>query len=137
MPRVFARHPFQVLSALLVAIGLVVAACATVDNPASPSETALPTLTITANGISQDVPFLVPGSPIRIVNNDTRAHRIHLDLGLDQPGCTAIENSGELAPGESRVTAPLGLDVGGCAVHDHMTHGDSRFAVRLNVDDIE
>jgi len=130
-------RPIQLLSASLVAAGLGVFACTTVENPTTPSGTTFPTLTITANGLSPDLPFLVPGSPIRIVNNDSRPHRIHLDSVGAQPGCEAIDVSGELAPGESRLTAPIGLDVTGCAVHDHMTHGDSRFAARLNVDDIE
>lgn len=80
-------------------------------------------------------PDPVPAFPVRIVNTDTRAHRLHLDIGVAQPGCQALDGSGELAPGESRVTNPLGLDVVACAVHDHMSHGDSRFAVRLTVDD--
>lgn len=139
MSRVFTRRPIRLLSASLVAGALGVFACAEVDNPTtpSPSETSLPTLRITANGLARDLPFLVPGQPIRIVNDDTRPHRIHLDLVGDQPGCGAIEVSGELAPGESRVTNPIGLDVAGCAVHDHMNHGDARFAARLQVDDIE
>jgi len=137
MSRLSTRRPIQLLSASLVAAALGVFACTTVENPTTPSETTYPTLTITANGLSQDLPFLVPGAPIRIVNNDSRPHRIHLDLVGDQPGCGAIEVSGELAPGESRLTAPIGLDVAGCAVHDHMSHGDARFAARLSVDDIE
>ncbi len=117
-----------------LAAGLAAGACDSADQPVAPSNT-IPTITITADGISQNVPTLYPGSPVRIVNTDTRAHRLHLDIGVAQPGCQALDGSGELAPGESRVTDPLGLDVVACAVHDHMSHGDSRFAVRLTVDD--
>lgn len=130
-----ARHPRRWMGAVaLLTAGLGAGACDSANQPLAPSN-PVPTITITANGISQNVPFLYPGTPVRIVNSDTRAHRLHLDLGDAQPGCEALDGSGELAPGETRVTAPLGLHVVACAVHDHMSHGDSRFAVRLVVDD--
>lgn len=134
MPRLNARRSMRLLCALsFIAPALAAGACDSAEQPAAPSN-AVPTITITADGISQNVPTLYPGSPVRIVNTDSRAHRLHLDLGPQQPGCEAIDVSGELAPGETRVTAPLGLNVVECAVHDHMNHGDSRFAVRLIAD---
>jgi hypothetical protein len=126
------RRPFNLLAAVVIAAALV-PACESSDPPTAPSQT-IPTITITADGISQNVPTLYPGSPVRIVNNDTKPHRLHLDIGPAQPGCSALDRSGELAPGESRITDPIGFDATTCAIHDHMSHGDSRFAVRLDVD---
>jgi hypothetical protein len=135
MPHLTARPSIRLLCATaFLGAGLAATSCDSAEQPAAPSN-AIPTITITADGISQNVPLLYPGSPVRIVNTDTRAHRLHLDVGDDQPGCQALDVSGEVAPGESLLTGPLGLDVVSCAVHDHMTHGDSRFAVRLIVDD--
>lgn len=134
MRHLLASRPIRLLSASLIAAGVSVLACTTVERPAGPSPTTYPTVTITADGIARELPFLVPGSPLMFVNNDSRPHRLHLDQGPDQPGCGGIETSGELAPGESRLTAPLGDNVVGCQIHDHMSHGDQRFAVRLSID---
>jgi hypothetical protein len=126
------RRPIRLLSASLVTAGLVVLACAEVKKPAAPSGTSYPTITITANGISKDGPSLIPGMPVRVVNADSVAHRLHLDLG-DQPGCGNLD-TGDIAPGESRLTEPVGFEVTSCAAHDHMHHGDARYQIRLSVD---
>jgi hypothetical protein len=132
MRSLLARHPIRFVSASFVAAGLVVVACTEVKKPTAPSQGAYPTITITANGISKEGPYLVPGVPVMVVNADTQVHRLHLDLG-DQPGCGSLD-SGDLAPGESRLTAPMGENATACAAHDHMHHGDPRFQVKLSVE---
>lgn len=102
-----ARGGVRLLLLSVVAAGVSTAACG-LDSPAAPSETTFPTVVITADGIARDVPFLIPGSPVRIVNESVRRHRIHLDVGPPQPGCEPFDTVGELAPGESRMTAPIG-----------------------------
>ena len=135
MSRLTARPSIRLIcAAAFLAGGLAAASCDSADQPAAPSE-VVPTITLTADGISQSLPALYPGMRLRILNNDTRAHRLHLDLGVVQPGCEALDVSGEVAPGQSIVTAPLGFDVVECSIHDHMSHGDSRFAVKLTVDE--
>jgi hypothetical protein len=122
----------RLIGASLVAAGLVAYACAKVEKPAAPSQTSYPTITITDTGISKDGPALVPGMAVKVVNAGSQIHRLHLDLG-DQPGCGNID-SGDIAPGESRLTAPVGDDVTKCAAHDHMHHGDPRFQIKLSAD---
>lgn len=123
----------RLICASVVATGLVVLACAKVERPAAPSQTtSYPTITITDTGISKDGPSLIPGMAVRVINAGSQTHRLHLDSG-DQPGCGNID-SGDVAPGESRLTSPVGLDVTGCSAHDHMHHGDPRFQIRLNAD---
>ena len=122
---------FRLLGATVVAVGLA-AACADVKKPAAPSATSYPTITMTDTGISKDGPSLIPGVPVKVVNAGSQTHRLHLDLG-DQPGCGNID-SGDIAPGESRLTAPVGEDVTKCAAHDHMHHGDPRFQIKLETD---
>lgn len=134
MSRVTARRSLRLLCATsFLAAGLAAASCDSAEQPAAPSD-VIPTITLTADGISQNVPALHPGVRLRILNNDTKPHRLHLDLGALQPGCEALDVSGEVGPGQSVVTAPLGVDVVECSIHDHMSHGDSRFAVKLMVE---
>jgi hypothetical protein len=126
-----AGAPLRLVGASLVAVGLAVS-CADVKKPAAPSQTSYPTITITDTGISKDGPALIPGMAVKVVNAGSQVHRLHLDLG-SQPGCGNID-SGDIQPGESRLTAPVDLDVTSCSAHDHMHHGDPRFQIRLSVD---
>lgn len=135
MPRLTARPSIRLLCAsAFLAAGLAAASCDSAEQPVAPSD-VVPTITLTSDGIAPTVPSLFPGVRIRILNNDTKPHRLHLDLGAVQPGCEALDASGEVGPGQSVLTAPLGLDVAECSIHDHMSHGDSRFAVRLTAED--
>jgi hypothetical protein len=123
--------PLRLFAAAVAAVSLAVA-CADVKKPTAPTATSYPTVTITAGGIAKDGPALIPGMPIKVVNADTVVHRLHLDLGA-QPGCANID-SGDIQPGESKMTAAVDVDVTACAVHDHMHHGDARFQVKLSAD---
>jgi len=102
MSSLLVRRSIRLASAAVGAAAFVVLACAEVKQPVAPSETSYPTITITANGISKDGPALIPGMPVRVINADSVAHRLHLDLG-DQPGCASLD-TGDIAPGESRLT---------------------------------
>jgi hypothetical protein len=115
-----------------VAIALAVVACAEAEKPVGPSPTSYPTITITADGISIAGPYLIPGMPVKVVNADSVVHRLHPDLG-DDPACGTID-SGDVAPGESKLTPLVDSDVTSCSVHDHMHHGDTRFQLKLSVD---
>ncbi len=123
--------PFRLLGASLAVVGLVVLACAEAK-PAGPSSTAYPTITITASGISNQGPYLIPGMPVKVVNADSVVHRLHPDPS-DAAGCASID-SGDIPPGESRLTPLFSGDVTSCSVHDHMHHGDPRFQITLSAD---
>jgi len=122
----------------VLAIGLAVVSCS--DNPEmpaaptpTPAEPAVSqTLTITADGVFPSLAFVDADLPLKIVNNDTQPHRLHLDFA-EQPGCTAFDSAGEIPPGESRLTGTITSDAAGCEVHDHMHHGDRRFTAQLVV----
>jgi hypothetical protein len=132
MRNILPSAPFRLTGVSLVVIGLVVLACAEVNKPAGPSSTSYPTITITANGISNEGPYLIPGMPVKVVNADSVVHRLHPNLN-EPPGCASID-SGDIAPGESQLTPLVGSDVTSCSVHDHMNHGDPRFQIKLSVD---
>ena len=129
---------FRLLGVSLVIIGLVVLACAEAKTPAGPSSTSstsstsYPTVTITATGISisNAGPYLIPGMPVSVVNADSVVHRLHPSLS-DPPSCASID-SGDIPPGESRLTELVSGDVTSCSVHDHMHHGDARFEMTLS-----
>jgi hypothetical protein len=132
------RRATSALGACLAGVALAIAACSDSPNPAAPTPTPTPvatqqTLTITANGISPALTFIKPGQPLMIVNTDTQAHQLHLDIE-DQPGCSGFDLAGEIPPGESRMTGVITNEAVGCDGHDHMHHGDARFTVQLVAD---
>jgi len=137
MQQPFLRRAARLIGASILAVGLAVAACSD-SNPVTPTPAppATPsvsqTLTITANGVFPSLAYIDADLPVRIVNNDTVPHQLHLDVE-DQPGCDAFDFAGEIPPGESRVTGVITSDAAGCDVHDHMKHGDRRFSVQLVV----
>jgi hypothetical protein len=138
MQRLTIRRTSVALGSCLVGVALSIAACSDSPSPVAPtpapSQAAVQqTITITADGISPSLAFVTPGSPVMIVNGDTRSHQLHLDVE-DQPGCGGFDLAGEIPPGESRLTGVITGEAVGCDGHDHMSHGDKRFTVQLAVD---
>jgi hypothetical protein len=142
MEHVQTRRATRLLGASILAAGLAFVACSNSNQAQSATPTTptpvsgYQTITITPAGITPSLTFITPGSPLLIVNNDTRPHRLHLNPGVDQPGCSPFDNAGEVPPGQSRLTGVLGDDVAECSFHDHLSHGDARFAAELLVDDM-
>jgi hypothetical protein len=136
MQRFDSRRVARLLGAGLLALGLAVVACS--DQPAAPAAPTPPTnpasasqtLTITANGVFPSLAYIDADLPLRIVNDDSVSHRLHLDIE-DQPGCAGFDLAGEIPPGESRMTGLITSDAAGCDVHDHTKHGDRRFSAQL------
>jgi hypothetical protein len=132
------RRAARLFGAGVLALGLAVMACTdqpplpvTPTPPGAPVSTTQ-TLTITANGVFPSLAYIDANLPVTIVNNDTEAHQLHLDVE-DQPGCGGFDLAGVIPPGESRLTGLITSDAAGCDVHDHVRHGDKRFSVQLVV----
>jgi hypothetical protein len=131
------RRTTRLLGASILAAGLAFVACSNSDQSQSSTPTTptavgtYQTITITPTGITPSLTYIAPGYPLLIVNNDTRLHRLHLNAGVTQPGCAAFDNAGDVPAGESRLTGVIGDTPGGCSYHDHLSHGDLRFAAQL------
>ena len=126
---------FRLLGVSLVIIGLVVLACAEAKTPAGPSSTSSTFLPDRHDHRHRHLdlnagPYLIPGMPVSVVNADSVVHRLHPSLS-DPPSCASID-SGDIPPGESRLTELVSGDVTSCSVHDHMHHGDARFEMTLS-----
>jgi len=133
------RRAARLFGAGLLGIALVVVACSSKStSPVTPTPapltqpTASQTLTITANGVFPSIAFIDANTQLKVINNDTQVHMLHLDLA-DQPGCSGFDAVGELQPGESRLTGAITSEAAGCDGHDHMKHGDQRFLVQIVV----
>jgi hypothetical protein len=139
MKQRYLRRAARLFGAGALAVGIALVACSddpttpVMPTPAPPSQPGQSqTLTITSQGVFPSLAYIDADLPLLIVNNDTVAHRLHLDLE-DQPGCAAFDSAGEIPPGESRLTGVITSDAAGCDVHDHMRHGDRRFTAQLVV----
>ena len=132
------RRAARLFGAGILALGLAVVACSEQPTlPVTPTPPGAPvsvsqTLTITANGVFPSLAYIDADRPVMIVNNDTVAHHLHLDVE-DQPGCAGFDLAGEIPPGQSRMTGVITSDAAGCDAHDHERHGDQRFAVKIVV----
>ena len=110
-------RPFSRLL-LIAACGSALAGCGR-DSPNDPSEPpAAATVTLTAAGATPKVVQISPGSRVRFINNDTRAHNMVSDPHPEHNDCPEINQVGVLAPGQTRETGNL-VQVRTCGFHDH------------------
>jgi plastocyanin len=86
-------------------------------NPADPSP-QVPTITITAAGVTPRSLQLQAGGRIRFVNNDTTTHLMGSDPHPEHTDCPETNQIGFLLPGQSRETGNF-VQPRTCGFHDH------------------
>jgi plastocyanin len=90
--------------------------------PAGGGGTGTTTITINASGADLRAVTLTPGSRVRFVNNDTRAHEMNSDPHPSHENCPELNQVGFLNPGQTRESGNL-VDPGNCGFHDHINPG--------------
>jgi plastocyanin len=83
---------------------------------------ALTTIAISAAGVDVRAVTLAPGSRVRFVNNDTRAHEMNSDPHPSHEDCPELNQIGFLNPGQTRESGNL-VDARACGFHDHSNPG--------------
>ena len=86
--------------------------------PSAPSPPAMPTITITAAGMSPLEITITVGQRVTFVNNDSRAHDVVGGKDPSTPECPEIAQAGFLAPGQRGDTGPF-TTARTCEYHDH------------------
>jgi plastocyanin len=118
--------------ALLVVV-LLTASCGGSDTsptPSSPTPTPTPgapsgaTITITSSGVAPRSVTVAAGSRVTFVNNDSRSHEMASNPHPSHTDCTAINDVGFLAAGQSRQTGNLNTRRT-CGYHDHNLENDT------------
>ena len=90
----------------------------TLDFALRPAVVSTPTITIGANGVVSPSQITISvGQQVLFVNSHTAAHDVESDPHPVHTQCPAI-NIGLLAPGQSRLSAPLTIATT-CGFHDH------------------
>lgn len=102
--------------------------------PSNPGQTGggggTPTIRITAEGVSPKQVRIDVGGQVMFVNDDTRSHEMMSDPHPVHTGCPEINQVGDLAPGQSRMTAAFRA-AKSCGFHDNRQ--DSVVALRGNI----
>jgi plastocyanin len=115
-------------------MALLLAACG--GSPSSPSPDAPDgrTVTITSAGATPNQLTVSPGTRVRFVNNDTRAHNMTSDPHPDHNDCPELNTVGLLQPGQSRESGNLVI-VRTCGFHDHddPPPGGDRWTGRITI----
>jgi hypothetical protein len=84
------------------------------------------TVTINNNGVSDNQPRVNLGARIRFTNADSRVHTIYSTPHGTHTDCPALNNIGDLQPGQSKESAAL-TTRGGCGFHDHNDPDNNNF----------
>ena len=107
---------------------------ATCPDPAAPADTSptpspapssTATITITSTGASPQTVTISAGGRVTFVNNDSRSHNMSSDPHPVHTDCSALNQVGFLAPGQSREMGSL-TTVRTCGFHDHDQPSNSR-----------
>lgn len=102
--------------------GTILAACGGgggTPNTPSPPPPAANVLTISNAGvISPKELTLAPGARVLFVNNDSRRHDMTSDQHPDHLECPALNQVGQLLPGQQRESGNL-VTARTCGFHDH------------------
>ena len=114
----------------LLAFGLLLTRCGG-SSPSGPSDAAA-TITLTATGPSPTEVRVPAFSKVRFVNNDVRPHAMSSDPVTTHTDCPAINDVGDLAPGQSRTTGTLAIPRT-CGFHDHTNEQDAAWKGRIIV----
>jgi plastocyanin len=76
------------------------------------------TITISNTGVSPNSVTIAVGGTVTFINNDSRAHDMSSDPHPQHSDCSAVNQAGFVAPGQSRTTAAL-TTARTCGFHDH------------------
>jgi hypothetical protein len=98
--------------------------------PSPPSPPVMPTITITAAGMSPLELSINTGQRVLFVNNDLRSHDVVGGIDPAHPDCPEILQAGFLTPGQSRETAVF-TSPRTCEYHDHTALGVPAFQGRI------
>ena len=117
---------------LATAIAATVPGCG--GSPSDPGTTgAAATITLTSSGVSPKevrVPF---DSFVVFVNDDSRPHAVSSDPVDVHTDCPAINDVGNLSPGQRRLSGRLN-NLRTCGFHDHNNENDARWMGRIIVE---
>jgi plastocyanin len=91
-------------------------------NPTPPTGNGMTTITISASGVDLRTVTIAPGSRVRFVNNDSRAHEMDSDPHPSHEDCPELNQVGFLNPGQQRDSGNL-VDLRACGFHDHANPG--------------
>jgi plastocyanin len=97
------------------------AAVAETPSTSTPAATSAPmsaTITISNTGVSPNSVTIAVGGTVTFINNDSRAHDMSSDPHPQHSDCSAVNQAGFVAPGQSRTTAAL-TTARTCGFHDH------------------
>ena len=94
--------------------------------PTTPPSAGIPTVTVTAAGVSPKEVQVPIGGQVLFVNNDTVNRQINSDPFPSHGGCPPINVVSLLTPGQSKMTGAMSLE-GACGFHEHLTEGNSDF----------
>ena len=87
---------------------------------------SIPTVTVTASGVSPKEVRVEVGGQVRFVNDDTVNRQINSNPFPAHDGCPPINEVSLLTPGQSKMTGVLSLE-GSCSYHEHLTEGVAAF----------
>jgi hypothetical protein len=96
--------------------------------------TVVPTITVTAAGVSPVELTIERGSRVRFWNRDSQPHAFYGGPDPFQPECIEIDQTGLLAPGQSRDSFVF-ASARTCRYHDHFQIGITAFEGRIIVRD--
>ena len=111
------------------AVMTTMAACSSGDggSPMSPSPSAnVPTVTVTATGVSPKEVRIGIGGQVRFVNNDSVNRQINSNPFPAHDDCPPLNDVGLLTPGRSKMSGILSLQ-GACGFHEHLSEGAQEF----------
>ena len=122
------------LAIMATGLAATIGACGGSSSPMSPSGIStggVPTVTITAAGVSPKEVSVPLNGVVMFVNSDSINRQINSDPFPAHGDCPPV-NVGLLTPGQSGQTGPL-TSQGVCGFHDHLSEGDSAFFGRILV----
>lgn len=99
--------------------------------PTPPASTG-PTVTITANGLSQRSIEVPVGGRLTVVNSDGVAHDMGSDPHPSHEDCPELNQIGMLQPGQSRTSGNL-VEARTCGMHDHLRPLATSLHLRITV----
>ena len=96
-------------------------------NPTGPSpDTGVPTVTVTAAGVSPKEVRIPVGGRVRFVNNDTVNRQVNSNPFPTHDGCPPINEVDVMTPGQAKMTGELSFE-GACGFHEHLTEDNPDF----------
>ena len=118
--------------ALFACCALLVRCGGSPSAPSTSNDTANATVTLTAAGLVPIEVRIPVGGRVMFVNNDARGHAMSSDPVTVHTDCPAINQVGDLAPGQRRTTGALAV-ARVCGFHDHNNESDNTWKGRIIV----